>query len=267
MRRCEKRLPLRNRWLYLAGTATLILFAAPVVSAQQQGAAAVAPAPAPRRDITGVWQYKAPGGSEGLAPDKDMPPMTPWAQERYDAEKPGYGPKASPNGNDPILRCDPMGFPRVMFALGPFELVSAPGRLLQFFEREHEWRPIWTDGRSIPVDPDPTWYGYAIGHWEDDFTFVVQSGGYNDKTWLGSTGYPHTDEMRVTERYHRTDHDTILYDITVSDPKAYTRPVVAPQRIMKLRPHQEIEEFVCVASDEQAFSKRINEPATKTPGK
>jgi hypothetical protein len=241
--------------------------AVPLQSGQQKEIAKTPPAAAPKRDVTGVWQYLAPIGSEGLAPDKDMPPMTPWAQSRYDAEKPGYGPKASSTGNDPILQCDPMGFPRVMFFLGPFEFVSAPGRMLQFFEREHEWRPIWTDGRSLPDYPDPTWYGYAIGHWEGDDTFVVNSAGYNDKTWLGSTGYPHTEDMRITERYHRVDHDTILYDITVSDPKAYTRPIVAPQRIMKLRPHQEIEEAVCVSSDEQAFSKKINQPATLKPAK
>ena len=261
---------MRNRLLCFAGIVAVLLafsLAAPLLCGPQKEMAKPPPGPAPKRDVTGVWQYQAPGGSEGLAPDKDMAPMTPWAQERYDAEKPGYGPKASPNGNDPILRCDPMGFPRVMFSLGPFEFVSALGRMLQFFEREHEWRPIWTDGRSLPTDPDPTWYGYAIGHWEDDYTFVVESAGYNERTWLGSTGYPHTEEMHVTERYHRLDRDTILYDITVSDAKAYARPIVAPQRIMKLRPREEIEELVCLVSDEQAFSKRINEPATTKPTK
>jgi len=251
----------------LISSAMVSTCAIPASFAQNKRAAKSPPGPAPKRDLSGVWQYQAPGGSEGIAPDRDIPPMTRWAQQRYDAEKPGYGPKASPNGNDPILRCDPMGFPRVMFALGPFEMVNAPGRILQFFEREHEWRPIWTDGRQLPKDPDPLWYGYAIGRWEDDYTFVVESSGYNDKTWLGSTGYPHTEHMLVHERYHRADSDTILYDITVTDPEAYTRPVVAPQRVMKLRPNQEIEEFVCLASDEQAFSQRINEPATKPPAK
>jgi hypothetical protein len=131
------------------------LFAAtPLPSGQQ--AAKDASAPAPKHDLTGVWQYMASGGSEGLAPEKDMPPMTPWAQGLYDAEKPGYGKRAVPNGNDPILKCDPMGFPRIMFSLGPFEFVPGPGRMIQFFEREHEYRTIWTDGRSLPVDPDPT---------------------------------------------------------------------------------------------------------------
>jgi hypothetical protein len=139
--------------------------------------------------------------------------------------------------------------------------------LLQFWEREHEWRPIWTDGRPLPTDADPTWYGYAIGHWEGDDTFVVQSTGFNEKTWLGPTGFPHSEEMRTTERYHRVDHDTILYDLTVTDPMAYTKPIVAPQRTMKLRPHEEIEEQPCVWSQENEFAKRIREPATRNPTK
>ena len=231
--------------------------------AQQQGA--VKPntqeAPAPKRDLTGVWQYQGSGGAESLAAEKDMPPMTPWAQAKFDAEKPGYGSRAAPGGNDPILQCDPIGFPRIMFMPTPFEFVPVNGRLLQFWEREHEWRPVWTDGRALPKDADPTWYGYATGHWEGDYTFVVESAGFNDRTWLGAAGYPHTEDMRVTERYHRVDHDTILYDITVTDPKAYAKPIVGPQRTMKLRPKEELEELVCVWSDENAFTRRIREPA------
>jgi hypothetical protein len=73
--------------------------------------------------------------------------------------------------------------------------------------------------------------------------------------------------MRVTERYNRVDHDTIVYDMTVSDPKAYSQPIVVPQRTMKLKPHQEIEEQPCVWSQENAFAKRIRDPATQTPAK
>jgi hypothetical protein len=219
------------------------------------------PKPVPKRDLTGVWQYQGSGGSDNLAAEKDMPPMTPWAQARFDAEKPGYGSRATTAGNDPILQCDPIGFPRIMYSPTPFEFLSAKGRWLQFWEREHEWRPIWTDGRSLPTDADPTWLGYAIGHWEGDYTFVVESAGFNDRTWLGAAGYPHTEEMRVTERYHRVDYDTILYDITVTDPKAYTRAVVGIQRTMKLKPKEEIDELVCVWSDENAFARRVRDPA------
>jgi hypothetical protein len=226
-----------------------------------------APTPAPKRDLSGLWHYQGTGGSEPIAPDSLIPPMTPWAKARFDAERPGYGARRAPGGNDPILQCDPIGFPRIMFLNTPFEFVQAPGRVIQFFEHEHEYRTIWTDGRALPSDPEVTWYGYAIGHWEGDDTLVVESAGYNDKTWLGSTGYPHSEDMRITERYHRIDHDTIAYDITVTDPKSYTQPIVGPHRTMKLRPHDELVEEICVPSEEQSFADHIARPAVPSPAK
>src|SRR5262249_17967611 len=133
------------------------VLASTVHAGQQQ---AKAPAvPAPKRDMSGVWQYQGGGGAESTAPEKDMPPMTPWAKAKFDAERPGYGSRATPTGNDPILQCDPMGFPRIMFMPMPFELLQTPDRTVQFFEREHAWRTIWTDGRTLPKDADPKWYG------------------------------------------------------------------------------------------------------------
>ncbi len=224
-------------------------------------------APVPKHDLNGVWQLQANGSAQPIAADKDMPPMTPWAKARFDTEKPGYGVRGVPGGNDPILQCDPIGFPRIMMMPLPNELVQVPGRIFQFWEREHEWRSIWTDGRKLPKDPDPAWFGYAIGHWDGDDTLVVESAGFNDKTWLGATGYPHSDQMRITERYHRVDRDTIVYDMTITDPMAYTKPVIAPQRILKLKPHEEIEELPCVWSEENEFAQRIRNPATPKPPK
>ncbi len=165
---------------------------------------------------------------------------------------PDSAPVRAPGGNDPILQCDPMGFPRVMFLNTPFEFVQLAGRVIQFFEHEHEYRTIWTDGRPLPTDADPTWYGYATGHWESDETFVVESTGFRDSTWLGSTGYPHSENMRVIELYHRADHDTIDYDTTIIDPMAYTRPIIGPHRIMKLRPKDEL-----IGGDLRAVGRKI----------
>lgn len=222
---------------------------------------------APKRDLSGVWQLVGNIAADPIAPDKDMPPMTPWAKTRFDAEKPGYGVRGAPGGNDPILQCDPIGFPRIMMMPTPQEFVQVPGRVMQLWEREHEYRSIWTDGRPLPEDPDPAWYGYAVGHWEDDYTLVVESTGFHEGTWLGPTGYPHSEKMRITERYHRVDHDTIEYDITITDPAAYAGPLVTPRRVLKLRPGWEIPESVCVWSEENSFTKRIREPATPTPAK
>ena len=252
---------IRNALRILALVVIAPLYFTAVAMAQQASPQQASSAPAPKRDLSGLWHYQGYGGSEPIAPDSMIPPMTPWAKKLFDAEIPGYGPRRAPGGNDPILRCDPIGFPRIMFLNTPFEFVQVPGRVIQFFEHEHEYRTIWTDGRALPKDPNPTWYGYAIGHWEGDDTLVVESAGYNDKTWLGSSGYPHSEEMRVTERYRRLDRDTIAYDITVTDPKSYTAPIVGPHRTMKLRPQDELIEEICVHSEEQSFTERIAEPA------
>jgi hypothetical protein len=238
-------------------------------AAPQQSASksASSPAPAPKRDLTGVWQLQGDGSQQPIAPDEAIPPMTPWAKTKFDAEKPGYGARGAAGGNDPILQCDPIGFPRIMMMPTPLEFVPAAGRLLQFWEREHEWRPIWTDGRALPKDVDPAWYGYAIGHWEGDYTLVVESTGFRESSWLGPTGYPHSENMHITERYHRVDHDTIAYDITISDPMAYTKPIVTPHRTLKLKTGEEIGEYPCVWSEENSFTKRIREPATPKPAK
>jgi hypothetical protein len=216
------------------------------------------------RDLSGVWQMAAGGGGQG--PGDNFPPLTAWGQARYDANKPGYGPRAAPGGNDPILKCDPMGFPRILFVIWPFEILHIPGRILMFFEGQHTIRPIWMDGRKLPDDPDPTWYGYSVGRWEGD-TLVVETVGFNEKTWLGAQGQPHSDEMRTIERYRRIDRNTIDFNLTINDPKTYSKIWNTEPRQLKLKPGVEIPESFCVASEEEEFNRRIREPAARQPGK
>src|SRR5579871_3193299 len=145
---------------------------------------------APRRDLSGVWGMqpaRETSADDKQSPGGAIPPLTAWAKARYDLEKPGYGKRAAPGGNDPILQCDPMGFPRILYFPTPFEFAQLSNRVLQMFERDNVVRQIWTDGRSLPPnDPDPLWYGYSVGRWVDDTTFVIESTGYDDRTWLGA---------------------------------------------------------------------------------
>ena len=212
-------------------------------TAPQQAASKSASSPAPKHDLSGVWQYQGSGGADSMTADKDMPPMTPWAKARFDAEKPGYGPRGAPGGNDPILQCDPIGFPRIMFMPTPNELVQLHDRVLQFWEREHEWRPIWTDGRPLPTDADPTWYGYAIGHWEGD-VLVVETVGFNDRSWLDPQGHPHTEKMRVVERIRRPDLGHLEIEFTIDDPGAYAKPWII-KKVADLDPGDDVGEYVC----------------------
>ncbi len=248
----------------------VILSPSPVLRAQsdrQEGATTARPPAAPRRDLSGVWSFLpgdpslSPVGSRtgvGRGPG-DFPPLTAWGRARYEANKPGYGPRMTPDNNDPSLQCDPAGIPRLLFG-ATFEVLTLPGKTMMLFGTA--WRTIWTDGRALPGDPDPSWMGTSIGRWEGDRTFVVTSAGFNDRTWLGQEGQPHSDEMKLEERWERVDRDTITLNATIDDPKTYTRPYKTIQITYKLRPSSYEHLYTpCVWSDENAFLNRIRKPA------
>jgi len=248
-------------------TLALISLIPPIARAQDSSKNATAPAPL--RDLSGVWGMLPShelSEDDKQSPGGEIPPMTAWAKARYDLEKPGYGKRAAPGGNDPILQCDPMGFPRILYFPAPFEFIQIQGRVLQMFERDHVVREIRTDGRALPADPDPLWYGYSVGKWVDDTTFVVESTGYDDRTWLGAAGFPHSETMHLEERYRRVDRDTLHLTLKIDDPMAYSKPWLALARDFKLRPRAEIRQGYCVASEEQAFTKRIREPGALNTG-
>ena len=171
-----------------------------------------------------------------------MPLMTPWAQAKYDANKPGYGPKAAPGGNDPILQCDPTGLPRILFFITPFEFATVRGRTVQFFERDHAWREIWTDGRKLPDDPDLSFHGTSVGRWEGN-TLVVETVGFEEVP-RGLT-FPYSDKMRIVERFRLTDPDTLAVDTTIVDPAALTMPYSMGTRTFKRHRNWTIAEYIC----------------------
>jgi hypothetical protein len=225
-------------------------------------------APAPRHDLSGIW-YPGLGANGGFGqsfPSNEPPPFTPWAENKFKANRPSSGPReASTTTNDRYLQCDPPGIPRIFFLPRPLEIAYIPGRTLIFFETNNAWREIWTDGRELPKDPDPWWYGHSVGKWEDDFTFVVETVGFNDRTWLDSFGHPHSDALHLTERYSRRDHDTLVLTLTVNDPKAYTKPWMGEPRTYKLRPNWELEESYCTVEDERNYFKGVTLPAGLAP--
>jgi hypothetical protein len=105
------------------------------------------------------------------------------------------------------------------------------------------YRPIFMDGRALPEDPNPTWWGYSVGHWEED-TLVVQSAGFNDRSWLNFSGHPHSEELRVTERFHRRDFGHIELQVTLEDPKVFTKPITIALDVNFI-PDTEMLEYVC----------------------
>jgi hypothetical protein len=221
-------------------------------------------------DLSGVW-----GNNDLLLDTKTVPPMTAWGKQQYDATKADESAAgvAISNSKDGMLICDPLGYPRSLFVNDGFEFVMLPDRVLQFFEWSHTWRTIWTDGRKLLDDPPVArFHGYNIGHWEGD-TFIVEANGFDERSWLSEDrrdrrwGFPHSDEMKLTERYKRTSYVALDVTVTVDDPKTYTKPWVTHGAI-RLRPGTEISEYFCVPSESQEFNERILKPSVGAkPGK
>src|SRR6266850_2087031 len=233
-------------------------------------------------DLTGVWQR---GGDRGINPV--VPEMTPEGLKMFNANKPSYGrPLGAPlngehigrvravppaQGNSLVGDCNPPGVPRLYFEPEPVEFIQGPGKLLQFFSWTRALREIWTDGRMFPEDVDalmPTWYGYNIGKWEGD-TFVVDSLGYDERSWLDHFGYPHSAGMRMQERFRRVSADTMEMVLTINDPLIYKTPWVSQKNIFKLVPRKALTlngwygflEGICAPIDEGDFNSRVRNPA------
>lgn len=215
------------------------------------------------RDLSGHWDRTSPIVSFGAVPQGrgqrgEEAPLTEAGRAMLETHKPGYGPRASDDRNDPLVVCTPMGLVRnltteIVAPHNTFEIVQLPDRVLQFFEYNHDWREIWMDGRTLPAleDVDPKWNGYSVGRWEGN-TLVVDSIGLDDRTWLDKFGYPHTEEMRVEERYRRVNADTLELLITVTDPKVYSRPWASDRKTFKLnrdKAKQWGEQIYCVPAE------------------
>jgi len=199
-------------------------------------------------DLTGVWYPSSVNTFNFLWNDLQgqavkTRPMTAWAEEKFKGNHPIGDKYTALTSNDPNFSCLPPGVPNIYTHAYPIEFLQVPGRVVILFEYDHYVRQIFTDGREHLKDANPTWLGDSTGKWEGD-TLVVDSIGFNDKTWLDVSGHPHSEALHLTERFHRVDHNTLMIDITVDDPQAYTMPLKA-QRKYILKPDWNIMEYIC----------------------
>ena len=200
-------------------------------------------APAPKTpdgkpDLSGIWRAAEGKYLQNITGDLREVPFQPWAAALYN-ERVAVLAKGRPTE-----RCLPHGVPDAMMVRsGPWKIVQTPRVTLILFEEMNHYRQVFTDGRGFPKDPNPTWLGYSIGKWEGD-TFVVDTTGFNDQTWLDDPGHPHTDAMHAIERFRRRDFGHLEIDITIDDPKAYTTPWTVTARF-DLLPDTELIENLC----------------------
>ena len=219
-------------------------------------------APVPRTadgkpDLSGLWGINGLGYSTNIT----NVTMLPWAQNVYEARKATYG------HEDPGSNCLPEGPRAALHGLEPFRIVQTP-YVSYFLYESSPARQIFTDGRKLPEDPTPSWMGYSVARWDGD-TFVIDTAGYNDRTWLDFGGHPHSEALHVTERFRRTDFGHMQLSITFEDPKTYTKPWTIDVAV-NLVPDTELLEYVCLenekdrgrlvgrASDDRNAAKKVS---------
>ena len=234
-------------------------------------------APAPRTadgrpDLSGIWAAEcAIYGRDScftrslffnLA--KDLKPedvqMTPWAAQ-IQAQR-----ESRNHVDDPYGYCLPPGTPRINFGGGPFRILHTPQITALLYETlvGMTFRQVFTDGRPLPEVTEPTWLGYSVGRWDGD-SFVVETTGFKDGGWLDTLkGRPHSDALRVTERFRRIDFGHLELTITIDDPKAFVKPwtIRAP---LALLPDTELVEAFCDSHDRTMTHREVQplpEPAS-----
>ncbi|HYX81044.1 MAG TPA: hypothetical protein VE714_01550, partial [Gemmatimonadales bacterium] len=201
-------------------------------------------------DLSGVWSGGGPVGdlADGLAKGETIP-LLPEAKKLMETRQ---------AKDDPEANCLPTGIPRI--APYPWRIVQTPTHIFFLFEGNiHSYRQIFVDGRPHPDDPDPTWYGHSIGHWEGD-TLVVDTVGFNDKFWFDFRGHPHTEKLHTVERYTRTTLGLLENKVTIDDPGAYSRPFTVTFTA-RLRPNEELMEYICQENNQDV--KHLVGPARR----
>jgi len=233
-------------WVALPATAQWLNYPTPGIPRTKDGKANLS-APAPKAadgkpDLSGIWLVDDRKYFFDLGADlKDRVPVQPWAKARVQQNIDNL------HKDDPLALCMPPGVPRInMNPLFPFKIVQTPRLVIMLHETSTNsaFRQIFLDGRPLPKDPQPTWLGYSVGSWQGD-TLKVDTIGFNDRNWIDTDkGHPQTDALHVIERFHRIDFGHLQIEVTIDDPKAYTKPWTA-NVALHLLPDTEILETVC----------------------
>jgi hypothetical protein len=227
-------------------------------------------APAPRAsdgkpDLSGIWMAESspiadlirllPGGVNGLGefiPSKYflniLADFKPGEEPLLPAAAAVFRQHSLAPGGSPITRCLPAGVPEGDLGPIPFKLIQTPGVTVMLYEFDNSFRQIFTDGRKQLDGPQPTWLGYSVGKWDGDW-LVVDTIGFNDQGWLDAAGHSHSEELRVTERFHRRDFSHLDVEVRLDDPKTFTKPVTVRFN-ENLMPDTDLIESIC-AEDEK----------------
>lgn len=240
----------KTSWIMTASLMTILLTLVTQVGAQDSEGGARKPAPTGKTphtadgkpDLSGVWSPEHTFIYDiSVSLDKgETLPLQPWAEKLT---------KERMSKDDPEANCLPTGVPRQ--APYPWRIMQSPDLIVFLFEGNiHSYRQIFMNRKEHPKDPNPTWYGDSIGHWEKsesgrgEDTLVIDSIGFNDKFWFDFAAHPHTERLHVVERFTRTDLGHLDYTATIDDPGAYTKPFTMHGH-STLQQGEELMEYIC----------------------
>jgi hypothetical protein len=169
-------------------------------------------------------------------------PFQPWAEALFKQHLQSEG------KNDPVARCQPTGVPGVNSLPLPYKIIQTPRLIGILYEENSVFRQIFLDGRQPVQDPEPRWMGYSTGKWDGD-TLVVNTVGFNDRSWLDRLGHPHSDALHVIERFRRRNAGRLEIEVTIDDPKAYTKIITYTQKAT-LVPDEDLLEYFCAENEQ-----------------
>lgn len=248
----------------ISGSAQWISYPTPGIPRAADGkpnlSAPVPKAPDGKPDLTGLWQRMrnpnqrvtslamGPNLEDFMRPGEKIPPMLPAAEALHRQRQANF------MADRPSARCLPHGIPDQMLIGVPMKIVQNPGLTLILYEEFARFRQVFTDGRPNPPVTQPAWLGYSTGHWESDW-FVVDTRGFNDKSWLDDSGRPHTEALHTIEKFRRPNFGHMDVEITIDDPQAYTKPWSFPLQFQFLADTEMIED-VCDNERDSAHAVR-----------
>ena len=175
-------------------------------------------------------------------------PFTEWGQQQW---------KTKDQRVDYSARCLPWGYTRAWQVEYPVEIVQTPKRLALLFESNNIFHVIHTDGTDHPKDLDPTWMGHSVGHYEGD-TLVIDSTGFNGKTWIDTAEHPSSDQLHVVERIHYMDAQHLSYEVTWEDPKTYSKPIKNTRVFARMKPGEELMEYWCMENNKDLLEGHLS---------
>jgi hypothetical protein len=226
-------------------------------------------------DLSGSWTRDGKKGGFGSSLSlsdagmknrghEDDIPYQPWAREKTLAQITSTGPEAQfQDSTNPQMWCEPVGVPGIYGWPAKTKFAQTPDAVYILYEYGVSYRIVRLNSKH-PEDPDPQWWGDSIGWYENGDTLVVDTVGFNDRTWLDEAAHPRTEKMHLIERYKRVDENTLRLDMTIDDPGAYTKPW-STFKYFTIDNSGSWYQWVCTVREVQGFTDKLGKPALTTP--